>query len=349
MQAAEGAACEARDSAERAAAAGRLASHAELAKLEETMGQLVTRLLPQGLILGRAFQCARRSAAVAQPVASRPPLKSQTTPATKAGGKAEGRGKKGQGKGAAPPGEAASPPSPPEKLVRDGEGGGKVAKRRGHQKGQTAPAEAAPTVAALAAEAAAAAAAEAAMAAQAATWWDRERGALLAALGESDAALRGVEAQLERAVEAARTAESERAELEEAAVMAARAAAEGAARRESMVGLGAGGEAEERLRRELQQTQGRLDAAEAEVARAHAEAAARRDAGGADTEAVAVAAREARKAAVQEEAVRHLQREAHLRQALLDAQAIFLSPPPLCTLIFASSLYLTTAGSAAAA
>jgi hypothetical protein len=103
------------------------------------------------------------------------------------------------------------------------------------------------------------------------------------------------------------------------------------------------------LRRELQQTQGRLDAAEAEVARAHAEAAARRDAGGADTEAVAVAAREARKAAVQEEAVRHLQREAHLRQALLDAQAIFLSPPPLCTLIFASSLYLTTAGSAAAA
>ena len=61
------------------------------------------------------------------------------------------------------------------------------------------------------------------------------------------------------------------------------------------------------------------------------------------------AAREARKAAVQEEAVRHLQREAHLRQALLDAQAIFLSPPPLCTLIFASSLYLTTAGSAAAA
>ena len=131
--------------------------------------------------------------------------------------------------------------------------------------------------------------------------------------------------------------------------MAARAAAEGAARRESMVGLGAGGEAEERLRRELQQTQGRLDAAEAEVARAHAEAAARRDAGGADTEAVAVAAREARKAAVQEEAVRHLQREAHLRQALLDAQAIFLSPPPLCTLIFASSLYLTTAGSAAAA
>ena len=79
------------------------------------------------------------------------------------------------------------------------------------------------------------------------------RSALLAALGESDAALRGVEAQLERAVEAARTAESERAELEEAAVMAARAAAEGAARRESMVGLGAGGEAEERLRRELQQ------------------------------------------------------------------------------------------------
>ena len=88
MQAAEGAACEARDSAECAAAAGRLASHAELAKLEETMGQLVTRLLPQGLILGGALQCARRSAAVAQPVASRPPLKSQTTPATKAGGKA---------------------------------------------------------------------------------------------------------------------------------------------------------------------------------------------------------------------------------------------------------------------
>ena len=58
-----------------------------------------------------------------------------------------------------------------------------------------------------------------------------------------------VEAQLERAVAAARAVEGERAELEEAAVSAARAAAAGASRRASLV---QGGEALQ-LRRELQQ------------------------------------------------------------------------------------------------
>ena len=339
--AAEGAAVAAREAAERGAVVVRGNTHAELTRLDEAVTLLAGRLLPATPLPGGTPAAIKATAMAEAKSEAKGRKKGGATPA----------GVPPPPPPPPPPAELALPRKgevgkPAKKGgKRSGRSQGEVVEGEGAEgevKAAVAAAVAAAAVAAMQAEAAAqAAAAQAAAQAQAqaeaqavaaaqasaaemaargahaAAWWGRERAALHAALGESEGALVSVEAQLERALAAARAVEWERVELEEAAVSAARAAAAGAARRASLV---QGGE-ELKLRRELQQAHGRLEAAEEEVARvsAHAGGAA----GAADMNSLAVreVVRAAREAAVVEEAERNLRREEALRQALLDAQA----------------------------